>query len=558
MIDLPIWKALVARRKRQRLRGLIRGYALLKREGRIADLRALRNGLVDVAVASHASASTRFFGAGAEHLERMLRQFVLERYAGPALNRAIIYAKAKRGASVAHPMPRAWRRYLASSGVAVDHFRSAIAWAVVVLMRYLHGIVTLVRLLRSNLNNNSNAWAEIQGHYVYFDGLTAANIPQVGSSTASYDICSWYIRWPDRSHLITAVCHGVSEAGAVVVDGVTVKYERPPYEQLSGGHAIVRLALWGVWAVLAAGVGMLLGRWQKALLLAEAAKSRAVQLTTPDRLAVDYWFHYSGNVFRPMWTYEAERHGAAVTMYFYSTCDQIKLKSGYASQRFEWGPACWPRYVVWDTFQAAMLRRDLGPDPEMIISGPIHYSDAPLAVPPVSGTGFAVFDVQTNRRSAHFGISTLADFWAAYPDVHMRFLRDVRDVLAKCGGAMVLKGKRDIGSRGEKRYSALMQEFAASDGVILVNSGISAVRVIQCCCAGISIPFTSTALYVREQGLPSVYYDPTGWIQKDDLGAHGIPILSGKEELRAWVAAVLDTSGVPDAGDKGRAIVSGN
>jgi polysaccharide biosynthesis PFTS motif protein len=51
------------------------------------------------------------------------------------------------------------------------------------------------------------------------------------------------------------------------------------------------------------------------------------------------------------------------------------------------------------------------------------------------------------------------------------------------------------------------------------------------------MPFTSTALLGREMGKPSIYYDPHGLVQKDDRAAHGIPIVTGPDELHAWIAA---------------------
>ena len=107
---------------------------------------------------------------------------------------------------------------------------------------------------------------------------------------------------------------------------------------------------------------------------------------------------------------------------------------------------------------------------------------------------------------------------------------------------MVLKRKRDIGNKGVKRYQAFVQELAQSGELLPVDAGISAIRVIEKCKGVISMPFTSAALYLREQGIQSVYFDPTGWIQKDDRGAHGIPILSGIDELRGWVASIFRES----------------
>ena len=50
------------------------------------------------------------------------------------------------------------------------------------------------------------------------------------------------------------------------------------------------------------------------------------------------------------------------------------------------------------------------------------------------------------------------------------------------------------------------------------------------------MPCTSTAIIAREMGKPSVYYDPTGLLLKNDPAAHGIPLLSNTAELDAWLS----------------------
>jgi polysaccharide biosynthesis PFTS motif protein len=68
-----------------------------------------------------------------------------------------------------------------------------------------------------------------------------------------------------------------------------------------------------------------------------------------------------------------------------------------------------------------------------------------------------------------------------------------------------------------------------------VHPDSDATKLIQKTAATISIPFTSTALIAKSEGKPSVYYDPSGVVQKDDRAAHGIPVLSSIDELEAWV-----------------------
>ncbi|MDP3086736.1 MAG: polysaccharide biosynthesis PFTS motif protein [Methylotenera sp.] len=93
------------------------------------------------------------------------------------------------------------------------------------------------------------------------------------------------------------------------------------------------------------------------------------------------------------------------------------------------------------------------------------------------------------------------------------------------------KRKRNIGSIAHTFYRHLADQLANNRHVVLVDPEISAIRVIESCVAVISMPFTSTAIIAREMGKPSVYYDSSGLLQKDDRAAHGIPILSTSDEL---------------------------
>ena len=103
---------------------------------------------------------------------------------------------------------------------------------------------------------------------------------------------------------------------------------------------------------------------------------------------------------------------------------------------------------------------------------------------------------------------------------------------------MVLKRKRDVGTRLHPGYERTINRLCTSSNYLEIDSDTSASSLIAKCQAVISAPFTSTALIARELGKPSIYYDPHGICEKDDRAAHGIPILSGQEELANWLSAL--------------------
>lgn len=525
-----------ARRKIARLRRLLRGHSWCKRNDGFATIRKLRNGLVDVVIEKRPAHADFFFGASASSAELVIRQFVYDRYGVAKLNRTL-FAYCGSRIPIKAAMPRAWREYLVSNGWPVDRFASAIAWQITVLGRFGHGLLYLVRLCVKLFFAGRRKY-EFQRPYAYFSGLSPENLPSRTDIKRSYDICTFYAHWPGRRHDIKSIRHDVKGTDTRLAGVLPVSYLPLAYELAVGAGRSIRLACWGLGASLVAAFQMLRGRSSLALMLAEAIKAKATRLCPPDQFATEYLFHASGAIYRPMWTYEVERHGANVSLYFYSTYDQPKLASGYESQRFEWGPANWPRYIVWDEWQERILKRDLGNAIQVVHCGPVYFSDGRSA-PELPDRSVAVFDIHPHRPSVHYGISTLAECLTQHPDYHHIFLEDVAEVISTCKGNMVLKGKRDIGSGADKRYKRIVDRLGKSRLAQIVPADVAAMRVISACRAGISVPFTSTALYLRELGVPSVYYDPLGWMQVDDNAARGIPIIQGKADLRRWLEQAL-------------------
>lgn len=105
---------------------------------------------------------------------------------------------------------------------------------------------------------------------------------------------------------------------------------------------------------------------------------------------------------------------------------------------------------------------------------------------------------------------------------------------------MVLKRKRHIGNLLNRKYRNLVEKLAESDNFISIDPDVAALRLIKEAEIVISMPFTATALIARAEGKLSVFYDPSGMVQKDDRAAHGIQVISGRTELEDWVKMSLD------------------
>ena len=524
---------------RARLRSTIRGYIALKRNGRIGLVRIIRNDLAGRSFSlSSENVSAQIFGAALSKADYPVRQYLLERHLGAAFNKCLLRSIG-RSSSLAYPLPAEWRKVITSHGVRVNNVLSAIMWQFYLYKHIIRGFYALTEVVLKSLTYSLRGISP-RLLYAYLYGLSRTNLPKPGANGISYDICTWYASWGSRATGICLIAHGVA-APELCTQGLPVRFVPAPYYLLRNTIELAKLIVLSFMAGIEASIGLMLGRWWNALLFAESVRAQAVRLCPSERLPKDCLFHYSGTLYRPLWTYELEVKGGRIASYFYSTYEQAKLpEETYEPQFGDWGPSTWPIFLVWDKYQDEQLRRDITSVKFCnIITGPIPFTTGEELVLSMPQRSVAVFDIEPHRISTHFPFSTMADYIAANPDYFKRFLEDIQHVLVDYGLTMAFKRKRESGSRGKKSYKKLVQDLSQKSNVTIVPPEVSAMQLVGQCAAVISMPFTSTALYRREHNTPSVYYDPTGWIQRDDRAAHGIPILIGVIELRQWVREVV-------------------
>ena len=531
---------LIRRLQLRRLRAMLRGYRLLKRSDNLRLVRKIKAALVDTRLDKPGHRGSRvMLGAASDHAELAARQYVLAWLGGARLYKALLYSLGSRNSAVVYPLPRAWQEVLIEHGFAVGRTRCSLAWAACVTAFWAYGVLRIGKEVGASLHCLVRPKSSRSVPYAYLNWLNASHMPKPCKDGRSHDIVTWYAHWGGRAEDLEMVGHGWRGAETTMVEGLKAQFVGDAIPRLANPIGLLRFTGWAAYAGARSAFDALRGYWPHAFLLGEAAAAARARMVEPDELARDYLFHNSRPVYRPLWTYEAEARGSRILFYFYSTSEQFKLATGYESERYSWGPMNWPSYLVWDDYQEEHLRRLLDYDAQVEVVGPIWFQTSGVELPEIPSRSVAVFDVQPCQRSLHFAFSTIGDLSSDDPKMENQFLLDVEAVLVERRVMMVHKRKRDAGRLTDRKYSALAQRISEKEGVLAIDPAVSAVRVIEGCQAVISYPFTSTAILAREQSKPSIYYDPIGVIQKDDRGAHGIEVVSGSEELRAWVARVF-------------------
>ncbi len=522
-------------------RGVMRGYRRLKHEGRLGWVDDCRRTLAGTSASDNIKVSQTFFGAATAQAQLAIQQYLMVSVDSMGLFQALLFVHSKDESVFIFPLPRPWRKALKEEGVPVAELRSRIAWFIFVCGMFVYGLLAIAKY---GLSAARSRKTPTLSQTAFFDALGPGNLPRTDGGK-SYDIFSWYEAWPDRSPDVTGLAHTIAGGGDRSVSGLSLQY-RPnaiSYPRSLRGYAAVARIL--VSEIAISLFDLLRGRWWHSLMLSEGVKSAMVRCADPGDLASDYLFHNSGWVYRPIWTYEAEKRGSRVLFYFYSTnCETFKRKEGYPAQTGYWELCTWPVWLVWDQAQAEFVWRAVG-KADVRIVGAIWFADNALELPDIPANTVAVFDVQPMRSSIYEGLALPTEYYV--PEVACRFAEDVFQVCSDLDTAVTWKRKRDVGKRVHQAYGKLLKQADNVVDFVEIVPSIAAQHVIGndgVCCV-VSMPFTSTALAARAMSKPSCYYDPSGIVQPDDRAAHDIVVIQSRDALKCWIEENMGTNSEP-------------
>ena len=516
----------------------MRGYRRLKRDGRIGSIAALKQELtVHRLNINEKYFSPAIMGAGLSSGELIIRQYLLVRLGGNVLNKCLLAVAGKTNSKIVCALPPEWFDIAEKHGFKVARLRSTLLFLLYAFALFLYGVITTVKIVFA-FKLNGVAALDKKTAYAYFSDLAPNNIPRNKYHEGGRNVVSWYIKWAGKSSDINSIRHSVIGVGMKEISGFKLAYQSGPVPSFLKVTELCKYFVIMTMIVGRAVFDFFQGKWWHALLLNQIALAVQARIISPALLAKEYYFHNSNWIYRPLWTYEAEKVGSIINFYFYSTNTQSFNKECKCMPApYGWNASTWPCYLVWDEYQEQFVHK-MSEGKNVKIVNEIWFSDdegALLNIP--DSLKIAVFDVQPFRSSKYQTLGLDYEYYV--PEVAIAFLNDIQEVLEEFGVGMLFKRKRDIGKVAHPIYLSSVKLIERKSNVISVDPSISASRVIEKSLAVISMPFTSTALLAINQSKHSVYYDPFSRVIRDDCAAHGVQVLIGKEELREWVKNII-------------------
>lgn len=541
--DMGLLNALGRRfyaRRRARLRAIMRGSRRLRMAGDLGKVQSAREELTVTPVGVACGPLPRWLDLDPEVIERSIRQTLLIRLGMEGLIEAMLLSSAFSGRRISYPLPASWRTVLRKHGFQVAGLRSSILMLGYALAHWANGLRVFGRQAGAFFRPRYRSEVEIRREpYAYFDALPATCLPSPGIEGAGRDgILGWYARWKGRPTAVKSLSHSIPDGSARSAAGLRVVFVRSPLPALTDPVGFLRFLIFGMRAAGLSLVQLSFGRWQPALIFADALWACYARHVEPTLLARDYLFHNSNWIKRPLWTHVAQARGSRVIFYPYS-CNSEKIGPSGTRQDvpFGWAAMDWPLMLAWDEHHERFFRRAAGDRGQVMVTGPVDFLSAGTSRLQVDvDNGIAVFDVQPFRESIYRRFGIEFDYYV--PQVAKQFIRDLSAAAHGTHCTLLLKRKRDVGRRLHPLYS---RELARSLNAPLwaeVPPETLAIDLIRSSRGVVSMPFTSTAVLARHLGKPSVYYDASRQISRDDAGGHGVPILQSPEELRDWMMSL--------------------
>jgi polysaccharide biosynthesis PFTS motif protein len=534
-----MFKGVIGRFNKAKLRYIMRGYRTLKRKNQIHIIKQVKDDLVrHNFFSSKLKASKWMFGSGSEQASIALNQYLYSRVLSLYFNKELLYSIGKNS-SICYPLPSVWRKNLTQHGFKVNNPICSFQWGVFVALFFATGILNVLSIFWYSFIGVFSFKNKKKQPYAYFNKLTPANVPN-HNFISHTTIIDWYLEWNDSNKSIKSVHHGVKLRQDIKIRDIDIKYAplfKKGFDNLS---SIVFFINWLIVALFICFKDILFLRWHNLLLFNQFVFAAKVRYTPEHAIAKDYLFSLSNYVYRPIWTYEAEELGARVIFYFYATnVEEFKKEAGYIKTTNGWQLANWNYVLAWDDYQKDFVRRTFYSYDQISTVGKINFVDSSqeLILRLNKEKIAAVFDVQPHRASRFQILGAKTTYYDS--NVAIQFLSDIYQVLSVHRITLAHKRKREIGNVLHPNYKKTINLLGKKIYYKSVDPGIVADDVISQVDFVISMPFTSVALLAQYQDKPSIYYDPFGDVQKDDRAAHGIPVIVGIDELRTWVNNIV-------------------
>jgi polysaccharide biosynthesis PFTS motif protein len=469
-----------------------------------------------------------------DELELVIRQFMLLNSMKQLTNSLLYYFGSRKVNKLSISLPKDWLDILKNNGIKIDYFNSKIKWYLKIFYHFIYNefflikliFVSFIKIFFYKTNNNFKL------PYVYFTGLSKTNFSEYG--VEKNGVTSFFNQFYFKNEF-KKIFHDYKN-NLYYENDVEIKHLNlfSQYPKKS----YFRIISWSFINIFIQIKAILYFDWVDILLLTENSVAIRMKYQNKNLVAKKYLFHNSNWIYRPIWTYQAEKMGSSIEFYFYSVnilpLSTNKINGlpfyGYKSMN-------WPLYIVWDEYHLNYLKIITSTINNYIVFRPIIFTKQKKLHYLKKRKTIAVFDIQPVRESyykLHGGTSmnyySMQNCKNFISDIYLESIFLEFDI--------IYKRKRSIGKLLHFEYKKLISEFDKSHTFTSIDDTISLDDIFTISDAIICQPFTSVALHAKYHNKPVIYYESRDILKSENMNTHEIPFIKGVINLRNWLQSI--------------------
>ena len=521
--------------KKKQINKLLKGRRLLKHQKGLDYLIFLADKLVKTPLRP----TKKSYLIKQDKLDLARVQFINQRQLFLELNEAVLLAFAHKKRKIKIGLPKVYLNVLEKEGFKANTFQNKFRWRYFGIKWFVYGNIKYLKFIYDCIKLRVKPKKEI-APFDYFDNLTNKNLPQAQKQLSKSTI-EWYLdKFPNKNK--KNIYHSVKGSKSVQLGQNKIDYIHHPFLKRATLSSILYLTWWLIKLNGISIIEFFVGNLMYCILMKEFPYLLWSQKCNREELPQKVFFHNTSSAFRPLWTYLAEEKSIEVILYFYSTNNAVfkSPKGKYYTELYNKGYMNWPKYYVWDNHQKDFINytvKEKNYDVEVV--GPIPFESKLIFKKHEKEQRkiISIFEVNVFKDDHHAKIGHPYDYYV--PSTLFKFHQDIFEIISSHKNLIGLMKRKRKDFKTHKDYYNQVNKLYSGENLKQIDINTDVESLILSSIATISIPFTSTAIIAKHYGIPSVYYDPVRYIQPDDRGLSGVPLIQKKEDLALWLNSII-------------------
>ena len=455
--------------------------------------------------------------------EIALRQKILKFYS-PPYGSLFYYLSISKHIPLLLPLPSGWFRLIEKNqiGLKFNFFVSFVTNFLISLVIHISVLKILFLFLFCRKNKNSNY------SYIFDPEINSIN----NTTYKTEKLTNWILKnFNDSGDL----AHPYQNVAEYFFDSKKIKpISKNMYLMFDlNFFSKIKILYYFIILNIFSFLYLLLGKWHFSFMLPDLFLNIITKHAKKNNLANYYFFSYGSFIYRPLWTYQAEKLGSKIICYNYSVNFRFHLyKNEYPPQEIGFEALSWPKVLTWSDQYINYHKKFFRINPFVKTSYIMNTDTEESLFFPKKY--ILIFDIAPVRKLFSQLIFPLPDYLNGRNAV--KFLMDILDICEENKLNVLWKPKRQHRSFVDKSYHFFTNEIIQKYKCLtIINPLHSPYKLCQKATAVISTPFTSTAYIGKLCNTPSIYYDSSGILSKKDNGSHGMPLIKDKESLKNWL-----------------------